>query len=242
MAITTARAAESRGDQTRESLLVAATTAFARDGFHAVTTRQIADLAHVNQALIGYHFGGKEGLYAAVVERVATQIGAHTGPLLGRIESALEQTRAETKPAELQDRLLPALLELTDAVAALLLHDDSVEWMQLILREQQMPTSALDSLYDGFMGRIAAAITKVARRLRVDQDETANRVLAATIMGQLVVLRSGHAGFMRHVGWGEIDDARIARVQQVLRGNVTVLLTPTQAEPEDARPAQAAKG
>ena len=33
--------------------------------------RQIADLAQTNQALIGYHFGGKGGLYAGVVEHAA---------------------------------------------------------------------------------------------------------------------------------------------------------------------------
>ncbi|WP_238009848.1 CerR family C-terminal domain-containing protein [Dactylosporangium sp. AC04546] len=224
-----ARAAVSRGDQTRESLLAAATTAFARDGYNAVSTRQIADLAQANQALIGYHFGGKEGLYVAVVERVATQIGAHTGPLLERIEAALDETREVTSPAALRDRLLPALLELTDGMAALLLRGDSAEWMQLILREQQTPTTAFDSLYSGFMGRVAALITEVAGRLRVDQDQTANRVLAATIMGQLVVFRSGHAGVMRHLGWAEVDDARVACVQQVLRGNVTALLAPPQA-------------
>ncbi len=200
MTIPATRAAMSRGDQTRESLLVAATKAFARDGYHAVSTRQIADLAQTNQALIGYHFGGKD-----------------------------DETREETNPAGLRDRLLPALLELTDGMAALLLRGDSAEWMQLILREQQTPTAAFDSLYSGFMGRVAALITEVAGRLRVDQEETVNRVLAATIIGQLVVFRSAHAGVMRHLGWAEIDDARIARVQQVLRGNVTALLTPPQA-------------
>ncbi len=229
MTIPATRAAMSRGDQTRESLLVAATKAFARDGYHAVSTRQIADLAQTNQALIGYHFGGKEGLYVGVVEHVAAQIGAHTRPLLERIEAALDETREETNPAGLRDRLLPALLELTDGMAALLLRGDSAEWMQLILREQQTPTAAFDSLYSGFMGRVAALITEVAGRLRVDQEETVNRVLAATIIGQLVVFRSAHAGVMRHLGWAEIDDARIARVQQVLRGNVTALLTPPQA-------------
>lgn len=208
---------------------MAATAAFARDGYHGVSTRQIADLAETNQALIGYHFGGKQGLYVAVVEHVASQIGAHIRPILERIEAGLDETREDTNPAGLRDRLLPALLELTDGMAALLLQDDSAAWMQLILREQQTPTVAFDSLYSGFMGRVAASITEVAGRLRVDQDETANRVLAATIMGQLVVFRSAHAGVMRHLGWAEIDDARVARVQQVLRGNVTALLAPPQA-------------
>ena len=48
-----------RGDVTRRALIEAAIAEFARDGFHAVCTRQIAHSAEANQALISYHFSGK---------------------------------------------------------------------------------------------------------------------------------------------------------------------------------------
>ncbi|HBE00997.1 MAG: hypothetical protein A2096_12605 [Spirochaetes bacterium GWF1_41_5] len=40
---------------------------FAANGFAATSIRQIAAKAEVNLAMIGYYFGGKEGLYRAVV-------------------------------------------------------------------------------------------------------------------------------------------------------------------------------
>jgi TetR/AcrR family transcriptional regulator len=52
---------------TRRALLDAAADAFAKDGFEGARTRDISTRAGVNQALIRYHFGGKEGLYAAVI-------------------------------------------------------------------------------------------------------------------------------------------------------------------------------
>ena len=58
-----------RGDQTRSALIKAALAEFADKGFHAASTRLIAQSAQVNQALIGYHFGSKEGLYLAVLEK-----------------------------------------------------------------------------------------------------------------------------------------------------------------------------
>ena len=57
---TTARIAQRK-------LLHAAAEVFALDGFDAATTRAIAERANSNIALIAYHFGGKEGLYDAVV-------------------------------------------------------------------------------------------------------------------------------------------------------------------------------
>jgi TetR/AcrR family transcriptional regulator len=58
----------------REKLLKFATPLFAAKGFAAVSIREIAEAAAVNSAMISYHFGGKAGLYAAVLERQFGQI------------------------------------------------------------------------------------------------------------------------------------------------------------------------
>ena len=52
----------------RSLLVAAATPLFARKGLHGVSVRELARAAGVNLAMVSYHFGGKEGLYAAVVE------------------------------------------------------------------------------------------------------------------------------------------------------------------------------
>ena len=65
-----------RGDVTREALIKAAIEIFGRDGFHAASTRAIAERAGANQALIGYHFRGKLGLYHATFEYIIGKIAA----------------------------------------------------------------------------------------------------------------------------------------------------------------------
>jgi AcrR family transcriptional regulator len=57
-----------------KKLLHAAIEAFASQGFDAASTRAIADQAGVNMALISYHFGGKEGLYDAVLQEWAAAL------------------------------------------------------------------------------------------------------------------------------------------------------------------------
>jgi AcrR family transcriptional regulator len=52
----------------RRQILEAATALFARQGFGGTTTRQVAERAHVNEAIIFRHFPTKEDLYWAVLE------------------------------------------------------------------------------------------------------------------------------------------------------------------------------
>lgn len=54
-------------DLTREALKGAAREVFARHGFDGARTREIAELAGANKAMISYHFGGKSGLFTAVL-------------------------------------------------------------------------------------------------------------------------------------------------------------------------------
>lgn len=57
-------------DATRERIVRAATQLFAERGLDGVTTREICTAAHVNGALVNYHFRSKEGLYRECVERL----------------------------------------------------------------------------------------------------------------------------------------------------------------------------
>lgn len=54
---------------TKEEILNAAEVLFARTGYHASSMRAITETAGVNLALVNYHFGSKEALLEAVIER-----------------------------------------------------------------------------------------------------------------------------------------------------------------------------
>lgn len=49
-------------------ILAAAKKLFARHGYEATTVRQICEEAGANVALVSYHFGGKENVFAALFE------------------------------------------------------------------------------------------------------------------------------------------------------------------------------
>ena len=60
----------------REQLIAVARGLFAERGFDATSVEEVAARAQVSKPVVYEHFGGKEGLYAVVVDREITTISA----------------------------------------------------------------------------------------------------------------------------------------------------------------------
>ena len=80
------------GPQRREQLLEVGRKLFADKGFEGTSVEEIAAKAGVSKPVVYEHFGGKEGLYAVVVDR---EIRA----LLDGINAALRGSRPPARPA-----------------------------------------------------------------------------------------------------------------------------------------------
>lgn len=68
-AVATTSRARMTGKQRREQLLEVGRKLFADKGYEATTVEEIAAKAGVSKPVVYEHFGGKEGLYAVVVDR-----------------------------------------------------------------------------------------------------------------------------------------------------------------------------
>lgn len=215
-----------RGDATRDALVAAALEIFGRDGFHAAGTRDIARAAGVNQALIAYHFGGKEGLYLAVFEHIAAQILQRQQPAIEAIQAALAAPDDCRDRQERHARYFPLLMRFVDGLAAMLTSRESAAWAQLILREQQRPTSAFALLYERLMGRMLGLLTALVQRLRGDGGDV--RLQVATTVGQALVFRAANATVLRLMDWQEIGPAQLAAIQRQIRGNLQAQLAGTE--------------
>jgi AcrR family transcriptional regulator len=87
---------------TKARIAAAGRELFLRHGYRATTVRAVAAAAGVDSALIGYHFGSKQGLFAQSLELGCVAPGA--------LDAALTGDRAG-----LAHRLLTAVLALWDA-------------------------------------------------------------------------------------------------------------------------------
>ena len=125
------------GPQRREQLLRVGRTLFADKGFEGTSVEEIAARANVSKPVVYEHFGGKEGLYAVVVDR-------EIRTLLDGITSALS---AETSPRGLLEAAALALLDYVEG---------STEGFRILVRDSPAGQST---------GSFASLISDVASQV-----------------------------------------------------------------------------
>jgi len=86
------------GEETRERIVDAAEALFAAHGFHGTSLRDVAEAIGSGIALVTYHFGTKDMLFAAVVRRRAAYM-AHERILA--LDAA--RSRAQGQPVPVED-------------------------------------------------------------------------------------------------------------------------------------------
>ena len=120
------------GAQTKQQLLEVAGRVFAERGYMNATSKEICELANANIAAVNYHFGGKDGLYAAVLEE------AHARLLSIDIVTAITQSKESAA-----DKLRLLLRKIVGEAAK----RDTGAWeMRVLSREFMAPTSLVDGM------------------------------------------------------------------------------------------------
>ncbi len=163
------QSAEPRGEETRRRIAAAATELVAERGWDAVTTRQIAERAGVNQALIHYHFGSKERLLHTAFEMA----------MRGMFAQPVEAMIAAPTFAEGVTALILALRERDESVPEVLF---GVEALSRSARDERI-RSAMANLLAELRAVMAERIEAAQRagELRADLDP----VGTATALGAL---------------------------------------------------------
>jgi AcrR family transcriptional regulator len=139
------------GAQRREQLIEVGKRVFAEKGFEAATVEEIAASANVSKPVVYEHFGGKEGLYAVVVDREIQS-------LLGSITHALD----EPGPArELLERAALALLDYIEA---------SSDGFRILVRDSPpgQSTGSLASLLSDVGTQVEHLLAAEFKRRRLD--------------------------------------------------------------------------
>jgi AcrR family transcriptional regulator len=77
----------------RDQIIAVARQLFARQGFRGTTTRQIADQARVNEAILFRHFRSKEALYWAVLDGLTRQRNSRAN-----LQTLIAERGRNTKP------------------------------------------------------------------------------------------------------------------------------------------------
>jgi AcrR family transcriptional regulator len=127
------------GKERREQLLDVGRTLFAAKGFDGTSVEEIAEKAGVSKPVVYEHFGGKEGLYAVVVDREVDR-------LLGRITAAL----VGDHPRELLEQAAAALLDYVES---------DTDGFRILVRDS--PVASTSGTFSSMISDIATQVEHV---------------------------------------------------------------------------------
>lgn len=127
--------------QRREQLIEIGRALFAAKGFEAVSVEEIAAHAKVSKPIVYEHFGGKEGLYAVIVDR---EMRALTSVL----EAALDDPTVN--PRQIVERTALALLTYIE---------ENAEGFQVLVRDS--PSTDPSGSFSSLLGDIAVRVEDI---------------------------------------------------------------------------------
>jgi AcrR family transcriptional regulator len=131
------------GAERRRQLLDIGRELFAQKGFEATSIEEIAAHADVSKPVVYEHFGGKDGLYAAVVDR-EMQL------LLGRFGAALGDPGS---PRELLQRAALVLLDYIES---------DTDGFRVLTRDS--PVTSSSGPYPSLLGEVAGKVEHILGR------------------------------------------------------------------------------
>lgn len=134
--------------QRREQLIEIGRSLFASKGFEAVSVEEIAASAKVSKPIVYEHFGGKEGLYAVVVDR---EMRALTDALIGSLSDT------DAHPRQIVERAALALLTYIE---------ENPEGFQVLVRDSPStdPTGSFSSLLGDVSSKVEQILVEWFKR------------------------------------------------------------------------------
>lgn len=205
---------------TRERLLEAGLRLFAMKGFDSVSTRELTKAADVNIAAIGYHFGGKQELYHAVIEQQVLETEPLMAPIVAQLRrSLMEATGDPVKLSGVTARLVKDLLAAFTGSERMRIRG------ALIMREYTMPSSGFEIIFRGRMEPLHKGISElVAVALNRPAHDPKTVVRAHAVIGQVVIFFLARIILFARLGWSSYGPGEMQMVCREVTESVLLSL------------------
>ncbi len=204
---------------TRERMLEAAIDVFGKHGFESATTRMIAKEARVNIAAIPYYFGGKKGLYHAVVQHVVEHIQNKAGDLIEQVaETSFTGDNGRHKARELMKTVLERFIEFVAGT------EQGQRFSRLILREQTYPSDAYSIIFKGFLEPFINSLSSLIIAASGEPSPRRAKLRALSVMGQVLIFRVARETIVRSLDLEGYSPGELEEVRDVLVSHTMAIL------------------
>ena len=132
----------------REQLLTVARTLFAQRGFEGTSIEEVAARGEVSKPVVYEHFGGKEGLYAVVVDREVTHL--------------LAAMRAALAGGSARQLIEQAAVTLLDYI------EENPDGFRILVRDSPIGSASYQSILGDVASRVEGILVDPFERIGLD--------------------------------------------------------------------------
>jgi AcrR family transcriptional regulator len=156
------------GKERREQLVEIGRALFAEKGFEGTSVEDIAASAGVSKPVVYEHFGGKEGLYAVIVDRETQRL----------LSTLTEPLRVRAHPKVLVERTALALLDYIET---------NTDGFRILVRDS--PVAQATGTFSSLIGDVATQVEGLlAEQFRLRRLDPATAPLYAQMLVGMIAL------------------------------------------------------
>lgn len=203
---------DTESSETRDRLLKVGTRLFAESGFKGTSVRELCAQADANVAAVGYHFGGKEGLYRAIFQDTLDEDES-------RFQSAMDNIDVVIDQAKNDRRQLSYALELyIKSFFARFPLDEHKRWFSvLVLRELSFPNQGFDLIYERRAKRSQQVLIRlVAEANGIDASSELARLQAHALNGTIMGVIISRNILLRSMQWENFTQEKLSHFFDVI--------------------------
>lgn len=207
-------------ENTRDRLIKIAMEMFAESGYDKTSIRELAKRADANIAAINYHFGGKEGLYHAVLEYIAEYMDSWAMPLINEYHKFVEE---QNENFDIEKTIIwVGKFINTFMTSAFESYESNILLHKIIAREQLKPTLGFDKIYGLASIKLAEHIisdllSKLTNKKSNDEEII---IYTISIVGQMETFISANSSIRKELNVEELTQTHIDTIKRVVKNQI----------------------
>ncbi|MCQ2914557.1 MAG: CerR family C-terminal domain-containing protein [Alphaproteobacteria bacterium] len=194
----------------KERLLKKASSLFAKKGYTGTSTREIAMEACLNISAITYYFGGKQGLYKAILENIVKTTNKVLKP---EIEYATDLLSKDISCEEAENCLYRIIRTFCQTLYYSKVSDDEIH---IYLNEYSNPSDCYDILNEGLIIPIYSIFMKLMMKAVGCEEKNCDLetvvLCTFTLFSTCFTFKTRKEQVMKALNWKKLGDQEINKI------------------------------
>ena len=207
-------------ENTRDRLIKVAMEMFANIGYDKTSVRELASKAQANIAAINYHFGGKEGLYQAVLEYTIQYMDSWAMPLIQEYNKFIEEQNDSFEVKQTITWLNAFINSFINT--AFQSYESNILLHKIITREQLKPSFGFSKIYGLASLKLAEDIISdiLSKVSKIDINDKKIIIYTVSIVGQMETFISANSTIREQLKVKELNQEQITIIIELINNQI----------------------